>query len=97
MDLDFQPLTLIEIADAIDQAPGPDGRGLSATDRAAMFAFLDAPSKERWVAIHNIHVTRRHTVRVAVMRYCHLGLYAQPTPEQLASTLRASGTNAIRP
>jgi hypothetical protein len=97
IDLEFTPIPLPQIAEALDGVPGPEGSGLSQKARAALFAYLEEPAKAAWFAIHNTHVTRRHTLRVAVMRHCHIGLYVEPTSRQVLDTLNAAAAGTLRP
>lgn len=97
IELDFDPISLTQIADALDALPGPEDTGLRATDRSRLFTYLDAPDRAGWYAIHNVHITRRHTVRVAVMRHCQIGMYVEPSPRQLLATLQAAAAGTIRP
>lgn len=97
IELDSDPIPLLQIADALDGIPGTGNAGVSPTERAALFSYLEAPARAKWLAMHNMHITRRHTLRVAVMRHCHIGLHAEPTPHQLLSTLQAAAAGTIRP
>lgn len=88
---------LERIARILSVIPGADGRGIGAPDRAAIFAFLVDPTWERWRAIVNVTVTRRHKLRLAVMRHCTIGMYTLPTAEQVLDACDAASAGQIAP
>ena len=87
--------TLERVAEMLDNVPGADGLGLSPQARADLFSFLEGPSPEGWVAIRNCHITRTHTLRVAVMRHRGLGMYAIPSYLDVVVTLGAAHRGEI--
>lgn len=88
---------LNRIASILSAVPGADGTGISEADRAAIFAFIDDGTWERWRAIVNVNVSRRHKMRVAVMRHCRIGMYTLPSADQVLSACEAAALNKIAP
>lgn len=86
---------LNRIAGIIERVPGPDGCGLHERSRAAAFLYVNDPSLENWRALRRMPLTRTHSVWVAVMRTCGLGIYQQPTSEQVLEVLQAATNHQI--
>jgi|GEM_PF-4461833 len=85
------------IAGALDRLPGPDGHGLSTTDRARIFAFLDDPTSAHWIVARRVSISPRHTLWVATMRHSKVGMYTLPTAKKVLSALRACAAGQIAP
>lgn len=100
MKLRMPPLSveareLNRIAGIIENTPGPEGAGMRAPARAAVFAYLTAPTPETWHDARRALITRHHTVWVAGMRHLRLGLHERPTPGQLLDLLHAAANGEL--
>ncbi|AUG29497.1 hypothetical protein CXR34_08600 [Microbacterium hominis] len=86
---------LNRIAGIIERVPGPEGDGLHERHRATVFAYVNDPTSENWRELRRMPLTRTLTVWVAVMRTCGLGLYQQPTSEQILEVMQAATNRQI--
>lgn len=80
---------LADLARIIDLVPGPAGEGLVATERAALFAFLDQPSTATWMEARRAKLTKTDTIWVATMRRAQIGMYKTPTRDQVVDAIYA--------
>lgn len=86
---------LDRLARVIDIIPGPDGVGLGAPDRAALYAFIENPTPQGWVDLRRLPITRHHTLWVAVMRTCEIPMFGMPTAEQVLTAATAAAAKTI--